>query len=179
MKEVKDTILPPSKEEITKLIGALGSEDGVERTHAREALIGMGRPVVPFLINALSDPRSQVRWEVGKALRYIKDPQTAPALVEALMDDSVEVRWLAAEGLIALKSLAIEPLLRGLAQNFGSARLRQGARHVLHVLQEHEPLEEPVLAVLEALSSVEPALSVPWAAKAALDALREKQTEPA
>jgi hypothetical protein len=63
------------------------------------------------------------------------------------------------------------PLLLALEKNFKSVWLRHGAHHVLHDLARYQLLNEQTLPVLEALQSLEPEVTIPWAAKAALDSL--------
>jgi HEAT repeat protein len=156
---------------IVKLMAALSNKNGLQRQRARLALVEMGKSAVPHLIEALKDDHQQVRWEAAKALGSINDPNAAPALVEALMDESSEVRWLAAEALIALREQAVAPLLLALEKQFKSVWLRQGAHHVLHDLARYQLLNEPTLQVLEAVRGLEPEVTIPWAARAALDSL--------
>lgn len=150
------------------LIRDLRSKDGARRMHARETLVTIGKPSVPFLIELLEDDDDIVRWEACKALRRIKDASTAWVLVDALDDDSMAVQWLAAEALIALKTASIVPLLEQLEKNFESPFVRQGAHHVLHALERDGLLEEEVIAVIDALRSIGPNVSAAIAASRAL-----------
>lgn len=161
-----------NREEIAKWIAALGSKDGMERQHARLTLVEIGKPALPYLIEALKDVHHQVRWEAAKALGSLNDPDAAPALVAALMDESSEIRWLAAEALIALREQAVVPLLLALEKHFKSVWLRHGAHHVLHDLKKYQLINTQTAEVLEALQSLEPAVTIPWAAKAALESLK-------
>lgn len=159
-------------EEIAQWLADLGSKDGMERQRARLALVAIGKPALPYLLEALKGNHQQVRWEAAKALGSINDPDAAPALVEALMDESSEIRWLAAEALIALREQAIVPLLLALEKHFKSVWLREGAHHVLHDLARYHLLNKPTQQVLETLRSLEPAVTIPWAAKVALESLK-------
>lgn len=161
-----------NREEMAKWLAALNSKDGMERQHARLALVELGKPAVPYLIKALKDKHQQLRWEAAKALGSLNDPDAAPALVEALMDESSEIRWLAAEALIALREQAVVPLLLALEKHFKSVWLRHGAHHVLHDLGRYHLLNKQTLQVLETLRSLEPVVTIPWAAKTALDSLK-------
>lgn len=159
---------------IPALIAVLSSNDGLARQRARESLVDIGRPAVAPLMEALAAPDSnyRLRWEAAKALSELEDPETAPVLVTALEDDRFGVRWLAAEGLISLGRDGLAPLLKALVQRSDSAVLREGAHHVLRMLNEgdlHAQME-PVLAALE---DIEPIVEVPVAAHAALYALKE------
>jgi HEAT repeat protein len=155
---------------IRSLIADLASQDELVRTEARQTLVGMREPAVFPLIQALRNPRRQVRWEAAKSLSEIANPTAAPALVKALRDPEFSVRWLAAEGLIALGPKGLAPLLRALIERSDSVWVRQGGHHVLHDLAKGE-LKETLQSVVAALQGLEPSLEVPRAARAALDAL--------
>jgi HEAT repeat protein len=159
---------------VESLIKALGDEDGLVRHQARLALVEMGRPVVPFLVDALRDHSDHRRWEAAKALSQIGDPAAAPALVSILEDENFGVRWLAAEGLIAAGTKGLAPLLDALVKHSDSAWLREGAHHVLRTLAGDHGLHKELAAVLAALDDVEPVIEVPPAAHKALDVLEEK-----
>jgi hypothetical protein len=156
---------------IDALIATLSDDDGLTRQHARWALIDIGEPAVPLLIETLADKRERVRWQVAKALSKIGSPAAGPALVRALEDKSFGVRWLAAEGLIALRYGGLVPLLEALVNHSDSAWLREGAHHVLHTLAE-EGLRAEVAPVLAALEDIEPVVECPGAAEAVLNKLK-------
>lgn len=162
------SVKKPKREGIANLMAALASKHGMERQHARLALVELGKPVVPYLIEALGNKNQQVRWEAAKALGSAKAPAAAPMLVSALMDKCTEVRWLAAEALIALGKEVIVPLLHSLEKHFDSLWMRQGAHHVLHALERYDLLDEKTLQVLEALRYLEPTVTVPLVAHSAL-----------
>lgn len=165
---------------IPALIAILASNDSLARQRARESLVDIGRPAVAPLMEALAAPDSNyhVRWEAAKALSELEDPEAAPVLVTALEDDSFGVRWLAAEGLISLGRDGLAPLLETLVQRSDSAVLREGAHHVLRMLNEGD-LRPQIAPVLAALEDVEPIVEVPVAAHAALEALGKANTGPA
>jgi HEAT repeat protein len=144
------------KSHTSALLENLRSEDGVEREHAREALVKTGREAVPLLIEMLTDPADQVRWEACKALGSIRDPSAAVPLVAALGDEQSEIRWLAAEALIAIEGDAVQPLLNCLETPGDSANVLHGAHHVLGALKKRGLLDSATLAVLDKLSYLEP-----------------------
>jgi hypothetical protein len=152
-----------------RLIQMLASGRWRERKFARAAFIRIGSPIVPTLIQLLSHPRSDVRWEAAFILGVLQEPSSAPALVKALEDEAVEVRWRAAEALICMKRHSLIPLFERLKERFESVHMREGARHVLHGLDQSGSLAEPSLKVLAALDSIEPAMTVPWAVEHALE----------
>jgi HEAT repeat protein len=156
---------------VDPLIACLSKHDPVLVHQARLALIAIGCPAVPSLVNALSDSSDQVRWEAAKALAQINGPGSATALVNALEDNNAGVRWLAAQGLINLKGEGLEPLLHTLVGHKYSTWLGQGAHHVLQELRKRKEFEPVASPVLEALEGLEPATEVPGVALAALELL--------
>ncbi|MBU0496201.1 MAG: HEAT repeat domain-containing protein [Chloroflexi bacterium] len=163
----------PSPANLDTLLSTLHSHNGLERERARQALVAIGQPAGPALIDLLTDPYHQVRWEAAKALVEIRDPRAAPTLVARLEDEEFDMRWLAAEGLIALGRAGLLPLLAALVTRGDSVWLRQGAHHVLNSMFRKD-LPAAVIAVLAALEDGAPGLVTPQAAQAALDALRDE-----
>ncbi|HTY38767.1 MAG TPA: HEAT repeat domain-containing protein [Bacteroidota bacterium] len=156
---------------MNELIEGLHSKDGHVRSRARRGLVSAGREGLPTLIALLTDPNRNVRWEVCKALGEMREPDAAEALTGALDDENIEVRWLAAEALIALRARAVIPMLRALERSFNSLFMRQGAHHVLHALERERLLNSETLAVLDTLRYLEPQISVPLAARRALESI--------
>ncbi len=152
------------------LISELRGKDGARRMQAREALVTIGKPSVPFLLELLNEKSEIVRWEACKALRRIKDASTAEALANALDDESLAVQWLAAEALIMLKTAAVIPLLELLEKKFESPFVRQGAHHVLHAFEREGLLNEETIAVIDSLRSLGPNVLAALAAQKALEA---------
>jgi HEAT repeat protein len=162
---------------IPALIATLAGNDGLARQRARESLVDIGKPAVAALIEALAAPDSNyhMRWEAAKALSDLEEPEAASVLVNALEDEDFGVRWLAAEGLISLGRDGLAPLLATLVQRSDSAVLREGAHHVLRMLNQGD-LHTQIGPVLAALEDIQPILEVPVAAHAALDALGPANT---
>lgn len=156
-------------EQIRSLIQALSSDSPMKRVHAANSLEQFGKATIPFLSQALTDPRDTVRWEAAKVLTRMHEPIAAPALVRALEDESTGVRWQAAEGLIALGKEGLVPLLQTLIRQSDSVRLRQGAHHVLRSFAEG-PYNKGLTQVVEALESPAPIMALPVAA---FDALKK------
>jgi HEAT repeat protein len=162
-----------SNEKIERLVGELGDKNGYFRENARKALVKIGKPAVPHLIELLSHPEPLLRWEACKTLDGIKDPTAIAPLVTALDDEKMQVRWVAAEALIALKTKAIIPLLHALENEFDSSYMRQGAHHILHALERDDLLNKKTIEVLDALRFLEPRVSVATAARRALNSLEK------
>jgi HEAT repeat protein len=158
---------------IPPLLVGLAGRDPVVRENAREALVAIGEPAVPLLIQQLSHRRRHVRWEAAKALCDIADPIAATALVNALDDTDDDVRWVVAEGLTALGREGLQPLLAALLQRAQSCSFCEGAHHVCHALATKRKLGPILRPVLAALGQAEPAVGAPVAAYIALSKLRD------
>ena len=158
---------------ISELISQLEDANGLKRQQARIELVGFEQASVSALINALSHPVEHVRWEAAKALQEIHDPEAATALVQALNDKVADVRWAAAGALLPLKEAAILPLVEGLIEYYNSGRFRRIAHYVLRNLEKDNLLSQPVKKVYQALGEMEPQLTVPLVALAALEELKK------
>lgn len=157
-----------NKPEIRELIGTLCAYDARTRHVARQALVMYGVEALPALIKALDAHNWHTRWEAAKALGEIGNPEAAMPLVMMFKDDDTGVRWAAMGSLIRIGRPAVRPLLELLTQEFASARVREGAHHVLHELKNRGMLTEVEEKVFHALKGSSPAVQVPWAAQAAL-----------
>ena len=156
-----------TNEDIHTYLTELDNPDLKIRNQARQHLLSVGDKAVPDLIHQLKTDRE--RGEATKLLGEIHDEMAITALVEALMDDSINVHWAATESLIKFGRDAILPLLEGITRHFDSMRFRQGAYHVLHILEGYHHLDPEVQEVLDALRSIEPSASAPWAAERAIE----------
>ncbi len=167
-----DTSIDCDELNVRTFINELDDPSWMKRQFARFSLVECGEVASPTLIKELTNPDREVRWEVVKALGAINDHNSAQALVEMLMDDDTGVRWAAMEALIRLNQAAILPLVQALVKHFDSARLREGAHHVLHNLQDKRLLSQTQIKILEALQGVEPEIEVAWAAERALEEMQ-------
>ncbi len=157
------------------LAAELGDPNSRKRAEAREKLLALGKPAIPALRTALIDPNANVRWQAAKALSELHDPDTTTDLMNAMEDDDFGVRWLAAQGLIAMGPACLEILLQGLVSCFDSIRIREGARHVLHVLVDRGYADESIEKLLHALRGSGPPSEAAWAAEAAWEKLIKKE----
>jgi HEAT repeat protein len=151
------TLLNIEDSELQQLLETLGSDDGMKRKKAREALVEKGKVSIDFLLELLSHPKHIYRWEAVKTLEEIGDPDTIPVLILALEDDKSDVRWIAAEGLIKLGMKSVKPLLNILIEKSDSVFVLEGAHHIFFDLREKGilPSEFPVAELLSALKSPE------------------------
>lgn len=171
--------LPKSEqvpESIETLVSRLNDPNSRVRHDARVAIKKRGKSATHPLLALLATPDHQTRWEAAKALSQIADPDTAPRLVKVLADDEdFDIRWLAAEGLIAIGPEGLPSLLQALVNRADSVWLRKGAHHVLRT-QMHQGLDKVVGPVLTAMEQAEAQLTVPTAARAALEKLATTAT---
>jgi len=158
---------------IQSLVTDLASEDGMVRIKARRRLVAYKSRSVAPLIKALSSKSDYVRWEAAKTLGQIGSPASIQALLRALEDNMFDVRWLAAEGLIGIRQKAVVPMLKKLVKHSDSFWLLEGIHHVMHDMNKGE-LRDVLKPVLVALESSEPSLTVPLAARVALNTLTRK-----
>jgi HEAT repeat protein len=151
------TLLNIEDSELRQLLETLGSDDGMKRKKAREALVEKGKVSIDFLLELLSHPKHIYRWEAVKTLEEIGDPDTIPVLILALEDDKSDVRWIAAEGLIKLGMKSVKPLLNILIEKSDSVFVLEGAHHIFFDLREKGilPSEFPVAELLSALKNPE------------------------
>ena len=167
------TVSPLEQEAtVDSLMTRLHSHDALQRQEAHRALVAIGQPALPALVEALTNVDDRVRFEAAKALIEIHDPKAVPALIGALEDERSQIRWVAAEGLTRLGSASRGPLLHALIEHSDSVLLREGAHHILRCWARLGWGDEvgPVLAALE---DIEPAVEVPMAAYITLKKLGE------
>jgi HEAT repeat protein len=137
-------------------------------------LISLGREAVPAFIYAVANVKGHARWEAIEALGSIGDPEAANILVDTLIDEDLGIRWAASNALIKLDRAAVEPLLIALTKHFDSVWLRRGAHHILHALKDRGHLFPAEIKVYEATQGIEPLVETIWAAKAALENLKDR-----
>lgn len=158
--------------DVTTLVAALDSPDGLVRQQARIELEKVGAPAGDALIGVLEKGQGPAVWQAAKALTVIRTPKAGPALVDTLEHNDPGVRWVAGEAVIALGARGLKPLMSALETRSTSGNLRDGAHRVLqtlisknYMLTKYDEIAEPVLA---ALDGAEPGVGVQGAAHDAL-----------
>ncbi len=98
---------------LKQMVECLGDSRGMVRLGFAEALGQIGKPAVPFLLEALANhPNAVVRRAAGKTLTLISDPTTVPNLIHALLnDEDTVVRGSAIGALARTGEAAVAPLL--------------------------------------------------------------------
>jgi HEAT repeat protein len=91
----------------------------------RAAVVELGTPAVPPLIQALRDGNSDVRWAACEALGAIGDRQAVPPLIQALRDGNSDVRAAACRALVKIGAPAVPHLIQALGD--GNSDVREAA----------------------------------------------------
>jgi len=89
----------PSAQVAPTLLPLLSDEDALTRRLAGDALVAIGSPVVPQLLDAMQKGEHLTRLEAVRALAKIGDERAITSLFEALDDGSALIEYWASEGL--------------------------------------------------------------------------------
>ncbi|MBN1453807.1 MAG: HEAT repeat domain-containing protein [Anaerolineales bacterium] len=89
----------PDETAISSLVRALSDADSLVSSLACNALVEIGKPAVPFLLEMPKDTPQMARINAIRALAEIADHSAIPALMAALEDDSIMIQHWAEEGL--------------------------------------------------------------------------------
>jgi len=101
----------PNETAISPLVQALSDADSIVSGLACSALVVIGKPAVPALLQISKDAPQTARINATRALAEIADHSAIPALMSALEDDSVMVQHWAEEGLerLGLNMVYLKP----------------------------------------------------------------------
>jgi HEAT repeat protein len=101
----------PDETAIKPLIRALSDADSLVSDLARNALVVIGKPAVPSLLEIPGDAQQRARINALRALAEICDYSAIPTLIAALEDDSVMMQHWAEEGLerLGLNMVYLKP----------------------------------------------------------------------
>jgi len=89
----------PDEKAVAVLIKSLVDQDSLTAGLAAKALVAVGAPAVPALIEVMPGAQNGVRILAIRALAEIKDQRSIKTLMSALADDSALVQYWAREGL--------------------------------------------------------------------------------
>src|SRR5664279_4345973 len=118
---------------------SLDSKNSVKKLAARNALVKMGKTIIPKLHRLLNSENALLRMEAAKIVELIADRRSIPFLINLLDDKEFEIRWIAAEGLIKIGRRSIVPLIKSVRDGKSSFIFNKGAHHVLNgLLNESE-----------------------------------------
>jgi len=101
----------PDETAIKPLIRALSDTDSMVSDLARNALVVIGKPGVPALLDVPKDAPQRARINALRALAEIGDYSAIPVLMAALEEDSVMMQHWAEEGLerLGLNMIYLKP----------------------------------------------------------------------
>jgi HEAT repeat protein len=101
----------PDETAVTPLVRSLSDEDSMVSDLARSALVVIGKPAVPTLLDIPKTVPQRARINAMRALAEIVDYAAIPALMAALEDDSAMLQHWAEEGLerLGLNMIYLKP----------------------------------------------------------------------
>jgi HEAT repeat protein len=101
----------PDETAIKPLVQALSDADSMVSDLARSALVVIGKPAVPSLLNVPKAVPQRARINTLRALAEIADYAAIPALIAALEEDSAMLQHWAEEGLerLGLNMIYLKP----------------------------------------------------------------------
>jgi len=149
----------------------------------RKAVVGLGAPAVPALIQALGDRDLYVRCAAVEALGELGDLQAVPALIQALGDRDLYVRRVAAEALGKLGDPQAVPVLIQALGDWNEA-VRRAAAEALGKLGDPQAVPVLIQALGDRYTDVRRAaaealgeLGDPQAVPALIQALGDRYTD--
>ncbi len=129
---VLSEIKTPTARVVPALISVLADPDENIRVVGSVALQNLGRPAVPYLIDALNADAAEIRLNAAYVLGEIGAPLDTilPALINTLTDPEWNVRRLVVRALVTIGPPAVEPLIQAL--NSPNPDLRRMAERALN-----------------------------------------------
>ena len=89
----------PDESAVSPLVQALGDEDTLVGNLAVKALVNIGKPAVPSLIEKVKSASHLARILALRALVEIRDPRAIPVMMQVMEEDSALLQHWAKEGL--------------------------------------------------------------------------------
>jgi len=101
----------PLEEAGPQLVRALNDADSMVGVLSANALIAIGKPAVPILLEALESASQSARIHMMRALAEMRDHRAIPAMMKAMESDSAMLNYWANEGLerLGLNMVYIKP----------------------------------------------------------------------
>ncbi len=157
------------------LVAALYTHDEGLAGQVRHALLQLGSPAVPDLLEAAHSSDPWVRWHALRALGDLRDARCIPALVEALADSDHAVAWMAARDLAPMGSRVVTPVLELLIRAPGTPWLMETAGYVLRQQRKPPELAAILQPVIRSTHDVDYRITAPMAAERALEELESSR----
>lgn len=104
--------IKPGESAVQPLVQALSDEDSMVSSLAVNALVKIGSPAVPALIDVVRSARQSARIHALRALAEIRDHRAIPVMMKVMEEDSVLLQHWAKEGLdrLGLDMVYIKPV---------------------------------------------------------------------
>ena len=104
--------LKPDENAMQALVRALSDEDSMVSSLTVNALVKIGSPAVPALIDAVKDGSQSARIHALRALAEIRDHRAIPLMMKVMEEDSALLQHWAKEGLdrLGLDMVYIKPV---------------------------------------------------------------------
>lgn len=104
--------LKPDESSIQPLVHALSDEDSMVSSLAVNALVKIGSPAVPSLIDVVKNSSQSARIHALRALAEVRDHRAIPMMMKVMEEDSALLQHWAKEGLdrLGLDMVYIKPV---------------------------------------------------------------------
>lgn len=104
--------IKPGETAVAPLVQALGDEDSMVSSLAVNALVKIGKPAVPALIEVVQSAPQSARIHALRALAEIRDHRAIPIMMKVMEENSVLLQHWAKEGLdrLGLDMVYIKPV---------------------------------------------------------------------
>ena len=104
--------IKPGESAVQPLVQALSDEDSMVSSLAVNALVKIGSPAVPTLIDIVKSASQSARIHALRALAEIRDHRAIPVMMKVMEEDSVLLQHWAKEGLdrLGLDMVYIKPV---------------------------------------------------------------------
>jgi len=104
--------IKPVEDAIPSLVQALSDEDSMVNSLAVNALVKIGKPAVPALIDVVKSGAQSARIHALRALAELRDHRAIPIMMKVMEEDSVLLQHWAREGLdrLGLDMVYIKPV---------------------------------------------------------------------
>jgi HEAT repeat protein len=104
--------IKPDEDAIPSLVRALSDEDSIVNSLAVNAMIKIGKPAVPALIEVVQTSAQSARIHALRALAELRDHRAIPIMMKVMEEDSVLLQHWAKEGLdrLGLDMVYIKPV---------------------------------------------------------------------
>ena len=104
--------IKPGESAVPPLVQALSDEDSMVSSLAVNALVKIGSPAVPALIDVVKSAPQSARIHALRALAEIRDHRAIPVMMKVMEEDSVLLQHWAKEGLdrLGLDMVYIKPV---------------------------------------------------------------------